>query len=290
MIDSTSRGTFRRGLAPIFVEQLTRDALRPLMNAVRAEDLDLEVRQNYINVYYGRNSILKLEYQPLRDGFRASVHRKYNPPAGFIAKVDDDYAVQLFSLADAGGWAEGFVREIPRLCRDSALHNKPEGGAEFGLVRANRKPPFLVIDRQVQLGQVPDSRVDLLGLSIDENRTSVVLVELKHGKRLSAADALNQIDRYRGYYADGDSLRSVVADRFDTILTLKQELGLLHEVPPQPLRKLPIEFLVVLITAGLTVPIAPKAVDGPSRVYYVGCTMADLRIPKRACWQILRGA
>lgn len=289
MADSIRRGTFQRGLTAMFAEQLSHGALRPLMDAVLVNDLDLEVRRDYINVYKGRNSLLKLEYKAKQKGFRASIHRKYSPPVGFMAKVAGDYAVQTFSLAEAHGWAQGFVGAIPQLCLDSARHDKPEGGAEFRLVRANRQPPFLALDRQVQLGQVQDSKVDVLGLAVDGVGESVVLVELKHGKRLKETDVLKQIDRYRVYYEHNGSLRSDVADRLDAILSLKRDLGLLHGTPSRPLRELPIEFLVVLVTAGSALPPPPKIVVGTSRVYYVGRTMDDLHIPARRSWQILRG-
>lgn len=290
MADTPRLGTFRRGLASLFVEQLSHGALEPLMDAVRANDLDLEVRQDYINIYDGRNSILKLEYQARRKGFRASIHRKYKPPIGFVAKAEDQYAVQQFSLTDIAGWVQSFVKAVPELRQACRPYDQPEGGAEFRLVHANRQPPFLVLDRQVQLGQVRDSKVDILGLGVDGKYESVVLAELKHGKRLKEADVLRQIDRYRVSYEDNGALRSDVANCLDEILALKRDLGLIRGGSSRPLRELPIEYLVVLVTPAPALPFPPKPVEGTSRVYFVGRTRDDLHLPARTSWQILRGA
>lgn len=289
MTSATRRGTFSRSLAPAFIGQLSHGAFRPLMDAVRASDLDVEVRQDYINIYDGRNSILKLEYRARQNEFRASIHRKYGPPAGFVTKAEDVYAVQWFSLTEAPEWTQRFVNEVPELRRKCLPYNKPEGGAEFRLVHANRNPPFLVLDRQVQLSQLRDSRVDILGLSVEGKHESVVLVELKHGTRLKAADVLQQVDRYRTYYEESGVLRSDVADRLDAVLALKRDLGLIHGQCSRPLRELPIEYLVVQVTPGAAIPSPPKVIAGTRRVYFLGRTMADLRVSERASWQILRG-
>lgn len=283
-------GSFRRGLDPFFIEQLLNGAFRPLMNTVREQQLDLEIRENYINVYCGRNSILKLEFRRREQEFCASVHGKYNPPSGFIRSERDPYGRQVFALAEASAWTDLFITSVPQICRDSGIHNKPEGDAEFRIIQANHEPPFIALDRQLQLEGVRDSKVDILGLSIAEGGASMVLVELKHGKNLKPLAVLEQVDRYRRLYAPDARLRRDVADSLDEILSLKRNLGLLHGSPPQPLRELPVDLLVVLVSADSPVVTPPKTAAGDALVHYVGLATSGFRIPERKHWKILRSS
>lgn len=281
-------GTFRRGLDRPFAELLSQGTLRPLMDAVRADGLDLQVRDNYVDIYSGGNSILNLQYLPRLRRFRAAVHRKFNPPAGFVSKDGNDYAEASFAFDEATGWAGAYIDSLPQLRLASAQYNKAEGLAEFGIVRANCQAPFLVLDRQVQLEGYRDSRVDVLGLTLEASSPKVVLLELKYGLRLDP-DVLGQIDRYRHYYEQNGSLRPDVADCLDEILVLKRELGMLQATLPCPLRELPIDFLVVLVAAGVETLPPPQTIEGLDRIHYLGLGMDDLRIPEREHWKILRG-
>lgn len=283
-------GSFRRGLDPIFIDQLLNGAFRSLMDKVREQRLDLEIRENYINVYCGRNSILKLEFRKKEQAFCASVHSKYNPPNGFVRSERDPYGRQVFTLANASVWTELFITFVPQICRDSGIHNKPEGDAEFRVIQANYEPPFVALDRQIQLEGVRDSKVDILGLSIEEDGASMVLVELKHGKTLKPLAVLEQVDRYRRLYAPDARLRRDVADSLDEILSLKRNLGLLHGSPRQPLRELPLDLLVVLVSPDSPVVPPPKTAHGDALVQYVGLGTGGFRIPERKHWKILRSS
>lgn len=283
-------GSFRRGLDPFFTEQLMDGAFRPLMNTVRDQRLDLEIRENYINVYCGRNSILKLEFRKKEQAFCAIVHGKYNPPSGFIRSERDPYGRRVLTLAEASAWTELFIAAVPQICHDSSIHNKPEGDAEFGIMRANHEPPFVALDRQIQLEGVRDSKVDMLGLSMADGCASMVLVELKHGKNLKPLVVLEQIDRYRRFYAPDARLRRDVADSLDETLALKRKLGLLQGSPPQPLRELPVDLLVVLVSANSAVLTPPETTAGGAIVHYVGLAAGGLRIPERKHWKVLRSS
>lgn len=281
-------GRFTRGLAPAFAAALGGGDLEPLAEAVRELALDLEVRDDYINVYSGRCSVLKLSHQPRRQGYCARVHRKYAPPAGFALKGGADYAEQLVPFAAARGWAVSFGAALRALGASSKPFDKPEGGAEFHLMQENREPPFLALDRQLQLGQVRGSRVDVLGVRSEGAAEAVVLIELKQGRRLQTTAVLEQIERYEHLYVQGGRLRGDVADALDGVLRLKRKLRLVRGGPSRPLRELPVELLVVLATRDAAPPPPPTPVKGQGLVHYVGRTQTDLRLPPRAAWQLLR--
>lgn len=286
MLPSAPLGTFRRGLDPYFAESLRDGALRPLTDATLTLGLDLQVRGNYIDIYDGGNSVLNLQYLPRQKRFRAAIHHKFNPPAGFVPGRESAYAERLFDREEASLFAAAFVGALPQIRTAASLHNKAEGLAEFGIARANRQAPFVVLDRQVQLGGRRDTKVDVFGLYLDPLAPSVVLLELKYGPNL-VVDVLNQVDRYRSYYDDQGKLRRDVADSLEDALALKNALGLLQGVPPCPLRTLPLNYLVVLAWTGAVK--APQKVAAADTVHYLSLGMNDLRIPGHEHWTILRG-
>ena len=287
MLPSAPLGTFRRGLDPFFSESLRGGSLRPLTDAIQNHGLDLQIRDNYIDIYDGGNSVLNLHYLPRLKRFRASIHQKFNPPPGFVSGSEPAYSERLFARDDAGLFVAEFNKFLPRIRKATSLYNKAEGLAEFGIACNNRQAPFVVLDRQVQLGGQRDSRVDVFGLSLDPLSPSVVLLELKYGSNL-AADVLSQVDRYRVYYDYQGKLRRDVADSLEEALTLKSRLGLIQGGFPHHLRDLPLDYLVILAGPGA----AEKAIQrviAPEKVHYLSLKMGDLRIPGREHWMLLRG-
>lgn len=279
-------GKFKRGLDAAFSSHILHGALRPIVDAIEKFSLDLQIRDNYINIYNGGNSVLKLEYHPKSQRFSAKIHHKFNPSSAFIPQPGKDYAEKRLSVGEAADLATVFVSALPELCRSSSVLDKAEGRVESGIAHANRDPPFLVLDRQVQIHGHRDSRVDILGLDLEENSPSVVLIEIKEGHRLNQ-NVRVQINRYRTYYEQNGALRHDVAKCLDEVLALKRDLGLIRGASPRPLRELPLHFLVVLVAEGAPIPAPPKQAPGANLVYYVGLSMDNLRIPRRELWQIL---
>jgi hypothetical protein len=272
---------FSRGLDARFEEALG-GPLNLLLRLTREERLDLQIRKNYINVYEGRGSVLKLEW--LRgDRLRATVHAEYDPPT---------WLEHAFELCDAETWIQRFSGALPGIRKSAQRHDKPEGAVEFNLTRANNAPPLVVIDRQVQLHGQRDSRIDMVALSCGANHPpSIVFIELKEGRNLAPSAVLDQVERYDRTYVSQGRLREDVATSLYRVLIQKNRLGLLAAIPGiDGFGHLAVEHLVVF--SSRAAPIALKENwrrKAPPIVHYVGLGAGDHSIPDRSLWEILRG-
>lgn len=80
-----------RGLKQNFFDCLQHGFLKPLITRVKEDkDLDLQIRDNYINVYFKGNSLLKLS--PIKDSeYKVELHQKFR--TGF------DVPKELYNVA-----------------------------------------------------------------------------------------------------------------------------------------------------------------------------------------------
>jgi hypothetical protein len=79
-----------RGLSKEFLAALTSGFLAELTREVKEDsDLDLEIRENYINLYYKGNSLLKLT-QAAGGRYRVAVHKKFKTLDVPTELIDED--------------------------------------------------------------------------------------------------------------------------------------------------------------------------------------------------------
>jgi hypothetical protein len=72
-------GKAQRGLSKEFMVELQEGCLRPLLDRVRADaTLDMEIRQDYLNVYYRGGSLFRVE-RSSRATYRFKFDVKYVP-------------------------------------------------------------------------------------------------------------------------------------------------------------------------------------------------------------------
>ena len=283
---------FRRGLSASFLAALkTGGDLHPVIEGALAHGLDLGVRQNYFNLYSGRNSVLKLRQIQRKSEFEVHIHEAYRPPASVAAKRSGKYRVQRFAATAATAWAKAFHAALPALLEAAKEFDKPEGATEFALAVAHRNAPLTVIDRQVQLGDIPDSRVDAFAV-LDEGRgPRVLLLELKAGERLDVAAVVEQVDRYRTFYEVDGRLREDVATCLQQVWTQKAAMGFVGApTPGLDLSRLRVEYLVALSSArprGLPSEHKPKS---GGLVGYVGVAASSPVIPRSTDWEVLRAS
>lgn len=283
---------FRRGLSPDFLNALAAGHLRPVIDAALAHGLDLGVRENYLNLYRGRSSVLKLAHKPKRDEFEASVHFKYLPEKA-TSQGRGNYPSQRFASSAAAEWAARFRSQLSDRLDRVREYDKPEGAMEFALSVAHRGAPLTIIDRQVQLGSKRDSRVDAIAVLQEPamEAPTLVMLELKAGAHLSVAEVTVQVDRYRKYFvAPTGTLRGDVAACLARVWEQKAKLGFLTAPIVGPaLHTLAVEFLVVL--ASDTEGALPRG-HHPGRgglIRFAGTSKLRPRIPPSSAWAVLRG-
>src|SRR5258706_412353 len=145
-----------RRLSQTFMDCLTSGFLAGLRDSVAKDtDLNLEIRANYLNVYFKGNSLLKLtEVAPAR--YRVGIHKLFTQGLDLPAELVDSLS------------SSQFVNAIPQLKANIARNGARSIEFEYEqlIIRANNHEPrnnsdYFIVDRQYVL---PEGRFDLLGI------------------------------------------------------------------------------------------------------------------------------
>lgn len=209
-----------RRLSDTFLATLQSGFLRGITENVKADpDLTLEIRDNYINLYYKGNSLLKLsESKTLR--YRAEIHQKYlagiPKPAEFTPETVGD-----------------FLRAIPHLKQNIVKDGKRSAEIEYEqmIIRANNLEPrntaeYLIVDRQYTTGE---GRFDMTGIFWDRKgrkkhqTVPLCLMEIKYALNDDIQKVDEQLERY---YESIKPNAASIAEEMQTLFRQKLELGL----------------------------------------------------------------
>lgn len=214
-----------RRLSDNFMHQLTRGFLAPLTRAVvRDNDLNLQIRDNYLNVYFKGNSLLKLtEAGDTR--YSVEIHPKFTAGVA-IADLDGPEATTRF------------VEQIPALKENIIEHGHSSLEVEYEqlIIRANNRErrtnsEYFIVDRQYAVGRM---RFDLLGFywrRAKRRRGQTVapcLMEVKFALNADISRVHRQLARYY------DALRANaarIADEAQSMFRQRLELGLYEQDP-----------------------------------------------------------
>lgn len=181
-----------------FIEDLKFNELKVLFDAVKGRnELQFEIRRNYIAVYYRGGRIIKIVQMSRRYAF--DFDKKYLPDndedRNFIAGLKDD----------ASKWA-GAIDEIERIMNAYFAKNpNPERDIQQKICKANVDPDddYFIVDMEWQMGQ--KARADMLGLHRTESGVNVVLIELK--QKQGAVSGKAGLSKHHGdfvYLADNN--------------------------------------------------------------------------------------
>jgi hypothetical protein len=185
-------GTNIRRLSDKFFYDLKSGFLSGIIASVRTDpDLNLEIRDRYINVYYKGNSLLKLtETSPSR--YKANIDDKYLMGLDLPSEFTENNVAQ-------------FLDAIPSLKRNIVAHGKRSIEIEYEqlIIRANNHEPhnnteYFIVDRQYTL---KEGRFDLTGIYWPTPRhrdqeVPVCLMEIKYALNPDIEKVHDQLDRY----------------------------------------------------------------------------------------------
>ncbi len=175
-------------------------------------DLDLRLRDNYFNLYYRGNSMLKVDFQ--QSDYKISIHRK------FCSGVFEGADPRLESIVENSYKPREYVyyyvppsllhvfvqrAHLDRLAsRIKNVNQGEETTFEHALITDNmNRQDYMIIDRQITepgLGY----RMDLLGLSQREGSTySLEVIEVKMGNNRDLVGPVgDQIETYVQHVRD----------------------------------------------------------------------------------------
>jgi hypothetical protein len=211
---------FRRRLTTQSVELLrTHPVTRRILELVRqSEDLDLQLRGSYVDVYLGGFSVFQIDLGPARIRLGSATERNPRPHPWVTTwiSLNDLHAADLEAGID---WVKEQRADKPALS---------ERQFESNVVRDNRPPDsnVIVLDRQVvQPGW--KMRLDLL--LYDRENERLVLTELKLLTNVEATgEVFEQLLRYQGLMANNPG----IAASYPHVYEQKVALGLLpHDLP-----------------------------------------------------------
>lgn len=224
---------------------LSAGPLSPLLKAVRHHDLDLQIREEYVNLYYRGLSALKVTRIPRSGDYRAQIHVKYLSGVELPGERRRNAAYMEFDVGAA--FVNAYVQRLPALCANADNYRSPERDAEQRLVRNSLTPdsPLVGLDRQVQVRGLL-RRADVIGIT-RESGPRLILGEIKAGLNNDIQSLPEQLRPYYAVLADGDGrLKVELAGAYRNVVAQKQRLGVLHPDVVFPSRSPRVECLVIL--------------------------------------------
>ena len=236
---------FNRGLSAEFLSELVGGRFAPLVSRARAVGLDLQIRDDYVNLYHQGRSALKLSERRRPPGYRALIHEEYlhNVTLSETPENQRDYR----DLDASAGFVEDYLGQLPLILANVEEHALPEGTVEQAIITANclNASPVILVDRQIQVPGV-SRKADLVGLAgPDHDRFAII--ELKQGLDQRIQDLISQIAQYYQVLTGPEgALRPDIHQAYRRVIEQKQKLGFLPKGVGLPSGQLPVECLLVL--------------------------------------------
>ncbi|MFN8256033.1 MAG: hypothetical protein U0W24_10120 [Bacteroidales bacterium] len=234
-----------RTLNPNFIIEFKSGKYKRLIDKVITDsDLDFQIRENYVNIYYKGNSILKLW-----ENSTFEIHQKF---------------VKNTSLPEKGTFLiNDFLSALPKIKENvnEVKSKRPTLEIEYEqlFIRSNNtvNSELFITDRQfADKEDGADIRFDLTGITWSQPRkrgqtVPLTFVEVKYGLNNDIKNLSNQLQRYY------DKVKSKVNDivkETQSLLDLKADLGLFGYKGPSALQSLTVSntiehaiFIIALI-------------------------------------------
>jgi hypothetical protein len=213
-----------RKLSDRFMAELHSGFLSALTNQIVADkDLDLQIRDNYLNVYYKGNSLLKLT--EVAGHYKVDIHNKFRDDLNLPTILDSQTTPQFMSL-------------IPQLKDNIVRYGKSSLEVEYEqlIIRANNLEPrnnseYFVVDRQYAIGQ---DRFDLIGVFWNRHgrkhsqELPLCFMEVKFALNSDIKAIQDQVQRY---YLSVQGHAMALAEEVASMFRQKLELGLYNQSP-----------------------------------------------------------
>lgn len=213
-----------RKLSDTFLNCLKSGFLAGLLAAVREDnDLNLEIREGYLNIYFKGNSLLKLT-EASSTSYKVEMHKAFTNGLNLPSELTD-----VRTSAD-------FLSNIPQVKQNIIRYGKNSVEIEYEqmIIRANNFEPrnnseYFIIDRQYTVSAV---RFDLTGIFWNRKRrhknqeVDLCLIEVKYALNQDIKEVYQQLIRY---YEALKPRATQIAEENETIFRQKLELELYAE-------------------------------------------------------------
>ncbi len=217
-----------------FEKELTKGYLKPLLDFVNNDNnLCVEIRRDYINIYYRGGNLLRIKEKKLGYSFEFEIR---------YIKVHNTAKNQILSLPSCitGGLeVNAWVSMLPVIKREMDIyfvgHRKAEREFQQLVVRENNlsgiaaKTDYFICDIEYMVGNL---RFDLMAAKhIGNGKFRLALIEMKYAdSALKGKSGLIDHVRTATDFLKSCNLASLRGE-MQEILSLKQRMGLILELP-----------------------------------------------------------
>ena len=240
-----------RGLSKQFMNNLKEGGcLHPLLRRVRSDtSLDMEIRENYINIYYRGGSLLKVTSAPRRaPGYVFTFNMNYACTEKCLTRLNLPLPT-VTTAADATCW----VDSVPALKDTMDLwfgrHPKDERALQQLVVWENNDSPWangtdwFIVD--IEYDNHQGARFDLVGLQWESDasarkltkgyRPRLTIIEMKSGDgALSGTSGVKtHLSQFRTFLSNAERVRSFKREILD-VFAQKRDLGLIRSLKTNP--------------------------------------------------------
>jgi hypothetical protein len=229
----------QRKLSDEFMSALKEGELNAILKLVTNDDtLDLEIRDEYINIYYRGGSILKISSSTKKDFFDYHFDEKY-------AKQQKPYQESLNNTLNERDWNLFFP--IAKQVMDLYFSKSQKSEREFQqlVVRENNYSPiangtdYYIVD--IEYDNHKNARFDLIGVEWQSEgskrklsgkyKPRLVLIEMKYGDKALTGNAglekhVDDIEEFLSNQQTVDDFKSEMIKLFDQ----KRKLGLIPKL------------------------------------------------------------
>jgi hypothetical protein len=234
-----------RKLSENFIQELKSGQFKNLLSQVISDsDLDMQIRNNYVNIYYKGNSILKLD-----EKHNYSIHDKFvnNTTINKACAFDTNQ----------------YLRELHKIKENvnGVKSKKPTLEIEYEqlIIRSNNSvnSEIFITDRQfADKENGEDIRFDLTGFTWEGTRkrgqsVPLTFIEVKYGLNNDIQNLASQLERY---YNKVRTKIDEIAEETHELIKIKADLGLFGYKEPEALKSLKVSnnmddalFIVALI-------------------------------------------
>lgn len=245
-----------RNISETFMKAMLTEHLNPLLERVKSDpDLELFIRDGYINVYFKGASILKL------------TERTQGPTSRYLVEIAKPYSAPLAAFAKYGvpplpgelngvPEVEDFLRLLPLLKQgvlESSHRGKRELEFEQLFARINNRlgssgvnTDYYIVDRQYAESGKSECRPDVLGIRWNTggrkqgDTVAPVLIEVKYGLNPDIQDLPSQIRRYIEQLQATANWGRLICE-MQSLLSQRAQLGVYGPTDSKYLRTLKID-------------------------------------------------
>ena len=239
-----------RGLSPDFMEELKSGFLSGIIQKVRKDkDLDLQIREDYFDIYYKGNTLLRLKKVPQKK-YRVRIDGKFKSSLNIPDRLLDIETT------------EQFLSNIPALKENINKKARSNLELEFEqeLIRANNyekeiNSEYFIVDRQYVDAQ---KRFDLTGFLWERDKrhnkkliVPLCVMEIKY----SLKGGINKVhEQISEYYKSIKKDTAEKAEEAKKVFGQKLELNLINHKRVEALKTLSFseniedyQFIIVLV-------------------------------------------